>query len=293
MPCPAVEFGLQPGAAEIEFGKALSEYLGVVEGAVQRKLGPLAILGERVEIQHRQALFRAGLRKGTVIRGDQSREPLAGDLRHQRQCARLLGRRRQGGAERDAWHVGGQQQPALQRGGVDWPLFGQVVEKAQHLRAGGADIPLQLDVGDPALDDDEAQRPARDDDVDDSVDIPVMAIEIDDAGTRGLDAALRDRRAGQPGGEFGDLLGRVGGDALDRNGGDVVQDPRPFRRARYGRGRRQAGGNAGGRAGHHLRDGRGQARQGDLRDRGRAKHRPDRQGANGQRSPHRGGSIWH
>ena len=68
-----------------------------------------------------------------------------------------VGGRLQHGAQADARHVLCQQQVALQRDRIDRLLLGEPVEEAQHLVAGRADVAVELDAGDAALGDDEAQ----------------------------------------------------------------------------------------------------------------------------------------
>ena len=192
---------------------------------------------------------------------------LPADLGDQIQRTRRIGGRLQHGAQADAWHVLRQQQIALQRDRIDRLLLGEPVEEAQHLGAGRADVAIELDAGDAALGDDEAQS---------SVvveigrnggeHIAVGAVALQDRLARGVDLRQRHRRSDQARGKLRNLRLRIGGDAFDSD----TRDPhRPVRHLGTRRGwrRHDRAGRYGRRCGRqHARD-RRTLRHGIRRDR--------------------------
>ena len=133
----------------------------------------------------------------------------------------VIGGRLQHGAQADARHVLRQQQVALQRDRIDRLLLGEPVEEAQHLGAGRADVAVQLDAGDAALGDDEAQ-PAVVVEIgrDRGEHVAVGAVALQDRLARGIDLRQRHRGPDQAGGKLRDLRLGIGGDALDLDAGD-------------------------------------------------------------------------
>ena len=99
--------------------------------------------------------------------------------------------------------------------------LGEPVEEAQHLGARRADVAVELDAGDAALGDDEAQ-PAVGVEVgrDGGEHVAVGAVALQDRLARRVDLRQRHRGPDQAGGQLRDLRLRIGGDALDLDAGD-------------------------------------------------------------------------
>ena len=147
---------LQAGAAQEHLLGELTEVLAVGERGYQ---GPrsFAELGEAVEVQHAQALDRAGLVEGAIVERQQTGDRLARDLCDKVHRAGFVCGGLQHRVQRHPRHVLCQQQVTFQRRGTDRGVFRQPAQETQHLGSGGADIAVQLDADDMPFSDDEAQ----------------------------------------------------------------------------------------------------------------------------------------
>ena len=259
---PGIHPHLQAGAADERLLGDLAEVLRVGEGVVERELGLLADLGEAVEVEHAERLDRAGLHEGAVVDADQAGHGLAGHLGDQVERAGIVRRGLQDGAQGDAGHVLGEQQVALEGGGVDRAFdLGEAVEEAQHLHAGRADVAVQLDAGDAAFGDDEAQL-AGDVEVggDRAEHVAGGAVVLQDRLAGGVDPGQRHGGADEALGVAGDVGGREGSDAVHRYVGDAHRAVGHLAAGRRQGGQRGAGGG-----------GRRRRRQG-ARDRRAGRH---------------------
>ncbi len=259
----AVDAQLKARAAEERLERGLAERLTVGEGVIDLQLGLLAVFAEAVEVGDAERLDRAGVDEGAVVDGGEQRYRLAADLGDQGQRARVVGRGLQHRVHGDPGHLLRQQQVAFQRRRIDRPLLGQMVQEAQHLDAGRADVAVELDAGDASLGDNEAQLAGGHIEVDryGGQHVAVSPVVPQDRQARGVDLGQRGGRADQPRGQHRDLGLRIGGDALDRHRGDTHRPVGHLGSWCRQRQRRAAG-----------RDGRWRLGQ-DTRDRRALRHR--------------------